>query len=110
MIPALITRLAGAKVGGYATIVAMTFVASVIAGAYWKGWSDRGVREALRIERINAARMEDAARIAAQAAELERVIAERNLLAEELENAALADMDAGRPGIGVDGVRRLNQR
>jgi uncharacterized protein YcfJ len=110
MIGAVVTRLIGVKLGGYATLAAMTFVAAVIAGAYWKGWSDRGVREELRVERLISERRAQAARIAAQAETLVAVRAERDRLAEELENAALADHDADRPALGFGSVQRLNER
>lgn len=49
-------------------------------------------------------------RIAQLAAALEAAKSERANMAQELENAARQDPDGHRPGIGPDGVRRLERR
>jgi signal transduction histidine kinase len=110
MIREVLTRLMGGRIGGYVTIAAMTFVAAVITGAYTKGWVDRGTREELRVLELQQERRAQAVRIAVQAELLADTIAERNRLAEELENAAREDVDADQPALGADSVRRLQLR
>jgi hypothetical protein len=96
--------------GWHGTVAGASAALVLLGGAYWQGWSDRGTREAARQTALLAERRADAARIMGLTEALERARSERDQLARELEDAALADDSAGRLALPADSVRRIDRR
>lgn len=110
MIQSVLRILLGFDPRRYGFLLAVGACVILLGLSYLKGWVDRGEEEAQRIAVIEAARRVDAARIAGQAEELQRLQDERDQLAKELEDAARADPHADTPALGLDSVQRLNLR
>jgi len=91
--------------------IAVLAVLAVVFGAGWHyGAASEEAQQAAeraRIERRLATVADDASEAEAARLAAER---DRDILAEELENAARADPDANRPALGIDSVRRLDRR
>lgn len=89
-----------------------------LALAVWLVWSHGyGAGEAAEVARNEAERIERqqelfdlADRLSEREAELERYRDAQDALSQDLEDAARADPDNARPGIGADGLRRLERR
>ena len=92
--------------------------AAALALAVWLVWSHGfsagEAAEAARNEAERLKRQQElfdlADRLSEREAELERYRDAQDVLSQELEDAARADPDNGRPGIGSDGLRRLERR
>ncbi|WP_051357851.1 hypothetical protein [Leisingera caerulea] len=92
--------------------------AAVLALGAWLAWSN-GYRtgEAAAVDRARVEKEKRQAelfrladRLSEQAAELERYRNAQDELSPELEEAARADPDNARPGIGAAGLSRLERR
>ena len=96
------------------SLLAALAVAGLLGGIWVHGWNTGRVganeRWEARTLALRTERTIRAAQIAGQAAMLAQMAADRDALAEQLEDAAHADDDASRPAFGPDSMSRLNRR
>ena len=91
-------------------LIGLGAIVAAIVGAYGLGRHHEAQSIAVDMARLREKQIEAAELASRKEAERLAIQSERDSLAQQLEDAARSDPDAGRMSLSADSVRRINQR